>query len=103
MQNNDISYRLNPTDVIHPNERFSKRFNMYTADHPGAFKIQFHRFEQGSPLHPLIKSMPHVAFQVDNLQEAKVAMINDQGVPIKLVETRLSNDELWEIARKQED
>lgn len=60
--------------------------------------------------------MPHVAFKVDNLLRAIedeevilgpyepidgffVAMINDNGAPIELIETTLSDDEIWERAR----
>lgn len=42
----------------------------YSADHPGDFSIQFHRLEENSPLHPLIKTQPHVALQVDELEAA---------------------------------
>ncbi|MGM8451096.1 hypothetical protein ACS6GG_23745, partial [Enterobacter bugandensis] len=60
--------------------------------------------------------VPHVAFKVDNLLRAIedeevilgpyepidgffVAMINDNGAPIELIETTLSDDEIWERAR----
>jgi hypothetical protein len=60
------------------------------------------RFEDGSPLHPLIKSLPHVAFEVDDLDSALVdqevisppgspsdgaraAMIVVDGAPVELI------------------
>lgn len=71
-------------------------------------------------IHPLIKTVPHVAIQVDNLKEAlegyeillgpyepipnyRVAIINDGGVPVELVETSLTPVELWGKARQQKD
>ncbi|GAB3279418.1 hypothetical protein GCM10027347_54130 [Larkinella harenae] len=103
-----------------PNERYSKFFKMYTTDHQGDFRIQFHRFEEDSPLHPLLQKRPHIAFQVDNVLEAiegkrvlvnpyepipgyKVAIIDDVGMPIELIETDLTIKELWDIAQKQDD
>ncbi len=89
---------------------------MYTTDNPGKFRVQWHRFTDDSPLHPLLKTVPHVAFKVDDLQRAIegeevilgpyepiddyfVAVINDAGVPIELIQTGLNDEELWERAR----
>lgn len=89
---------------------------MYTADNPGKFRVQWHRFTHDSPLYPLLKTVPHVAFKVNSLSAAiegeeiilgpyepidgyRVAVINDAGVPIELIETTLSDDEIWPRAR----
>jgi hypothetical protein len=90
----------------------SEKAGMYTTDNPGNFRVQWHRFTNDSPLHPLIKTVPHVAFKVNDLARAiegeevilgpyepiddyLVAMINDAGVPIELIQTSLDDDELW--------
>ncbi|MEB7884038.1 hypothetical protein [Serratia fonticola] len=95
---------------------FSEQAGMYTTDNPGKFRIQWHRFTSDSPLHPLLKTVPHVAFKVDNLIAAiegeevilgpyepiddyLVAAINDNGAPVELIQTTLSDEELWERAR----
>ncbi|QSW17736.1 hypothetical protein J1F62_29150 (plasmid) [Klebsiella michiganensis] len=95
---------------------FSEKAGMFTTDNPGKFKVQWHRFTDESPLHPLLKTIPHVAFKVDNLAAAIsgeevilgpyepidnyfVAVINDAGVPIELIQTTLTDDELWDRAR----
>lgn len=108
-----------PTSVEGENEKFSEKTGMYTYDNPGQFKIQWHRFTQDSPLPNLIKTVPHVAFKVDNLQEAIageelllapyepiddyfVAIINDCGVPIELIQTTLSDEEIWERAKNKQ-
>src|SRR5262249_3272741 len=84
------------------------------------FRVQWHRFEDESPLHPLIKTLPHVAFKVSDLNGAleerrillqphspfpgyRVAMIEDGGVPVEFVETTLSDEEIWSLARRQSD
>lgn len=109
-----------PTNIIQPDERYSEKFKMYTSDHKGHFKVQFHRIADDSPLHPVIKSLPHIAFQVEDLSEAlkdkeillepyepiagyRVAIINDGGVPVEFVETRFTDEELWMKARQQND
>ncbi|TDQ17945.1 hypothetical protein EDF75_5177 [Raoultella sp. BIGb0149] len=95
---------------------FSEKAGMYTHDNPGKFRVQWHRFTPDSPLHTLLKTVPHVAFKVDDLAAAIrgeevilgpyepvddyfVAVINDSGVPIELIQTTLSDDELWSRAR----
>ncbi|MHC0025519.1 VOC family protein [Enterobacter vonholyi] len=95
---------------------YSEKAGMYTEDNPGAFRVQWHRFEPESTLHLLIRTVPHIAFKVSDLQEAirdedvilgpyepidgfLVAMINDAGVPIEFIETELTDDEVWLRAR----
>ncbi|MCO6024924.1 hypothetical protein NG821_03525 [Prevotella cerevisiae] len=109
-----------PTKEVRPNERYSKAFKMYTSDADGDFRIQFHRFEPGCPLPKLIQTMPHVALQVDSLEDAiagqklllgpyepipdyKVAIIDGGGAPIELIETTLTPSQLWGKAEKQKD
>ncbi|MCU6675430.1 hypothetical protein [Leclercia adecarboxylata] len=99
-----------------PEGSFSEKAGMYTADNPGKFRVQWHRFTHGSPLPPLLKTVPHVAFKVNSLSAAiegeeiilgpyepidcyRVAVINHAGVSIELIETTLSDDEIWPRAR----
>ena len=113
-----VSYRYHhmgiPTSEQRLGEHYSSTFRMYTSggEDPGGFRIQFHRFDPGSSLHPMIQSTPHVAFQVDDLEAAvadehlllgpyepfrgfRVAIIEEEGVPIELIETTLSDDEVF--------
>lgn len=109
-----------PTIEVRPNEKYSEAFGMYTSDVDGDFRIQYHRFTEDSPLHPLIKTIPHIAIQVDSLNEAlggyeillgpyepipnyRVVIINDGGVPVELVETSLTPLELWGRSKEQKD
>ena len=119
----DIHYEFHhmgiPTSEIREDEIYSSSAKMYTSDNKGIFKIQWHRFENGSPLHPLLKTLPHIAFKVDNLNAAIkdkeillgpyepiddyfVAVINDGGVPIELIQTTLNDNELWQRARNKQ-
>lgn len=95
---------------------YSEKAGMYTSDNPGKFRVQWHRFTADSPLHTLIKTVPHVAFKVEDLDAAiegeevilgpyepiddyRVAIINDAGVPVELIQTTLDDEELWARAR----
>jgi hypothetical protein len=63
-----------PTVDRRPGERFSERFGMYTSDSDcRTLRIQWHRFESTSRLHPLIRTVPHVAFRVADLDGAIAA------------------------------
>lgn len=120
--NRDLKYHHMgiPTKEVHPNEHYSEAFKMYTSTTDGNYRIQYHRFEDNSPLHSLIKTIPHIAIQVEDLASEiegeeillepyepipgyKVAIINDDGVPVELIETFLSPNELWDRAGKQVD
>jgi len=80
--------------------------------------IQWHRFPEGHGLPDLVTRVPHIAFQVDDLDREiegckvlfgpyspiegyRVAMIEEFGVPIELVETSLSNEQLTFLEREK--
>jgi hypothetical protein len=69
------------------------------------YGIEWMRFEPGSPVSELIRTVPHIAFEVDDLEVAlkgkdvltapnspskgvRVAMIIHNGAPIELIEFR---------------
>lgn len=106
-----------PTEQRKPNEKHSAKTGMFTSDNPGKFKIQWHRFSGDSPLHPLMKTLPHVAFKVNDFEAAIedeeiilgpyepingyfVAVINDNGVPVEIIYTELTDEEIWDRAAK---
>ena len=50
-----------PTQPKRPGERYSRVYGMYTSDDPcGLLRVQWHRFEPESPLHPLLKKGPQL-------------------------------------------
>lgn len=82
------------------------------------WRIQWHRFPEGHGLPELVTRVPHLAFQVEDLDREiqgckvlfgpyspvegyRVAMIEEQGVPIELVETSLSDEELSILEREK--
>ena len=73
-----------PTTVPRPNETYLERFGLYVSGFPTSpYGIEWMRFEANSPLHPLIKTLPHVAFEVDDLDAALVGqdVISPPGSP----------------------
>ncbi len=60
-----------PSDTAHPGETYLEEFKMYCTDHKSnPFGIQWMRFEADCPLPELVKTVPHVAFEVDDLERA---------------------------------
>jgi hypothetical protein len=116
-----VTYTLHhigiPTEVPMPDERFSSKVGMYTTDDlTGPVPIQWHRFEADSPLHPLMRTQPHLAYKVDNLCAAidghavilgpyepidnyRVAVVDHDGLPVEFIETSLTDGEIWSRAR----
>jgi hypothetical protein len=108
-----------PTTEVRENERHSAMFGMWTSDSAcERIRVQYHRFDENSSLHPLLRTKPHVAFKVECLERTiegaevilgpyepipgyRVAVIKDNGVPIEFVETDLSDAELWRKAKTE--
>jgi hypothetical protein len=108
-----------PTKEKRTNETLveTQGFRFYsTPFEANKWHIQWHRFPEDHGLPELVTRCPHIAFQVENLDAEiqgatvlfgpysplpgyRVAMIEEQGVPIELVETKLSDDELSELER----
>jgi hypothetical protein len=95
-----------PTNKKMPNERYLPQFKFYISGFPTSpYGIEWMRFEKDSPIHKLIQSIPHIAFEVDDLDfelanrnfniltkpnppsdGVRVAMIEHNGAPIELIE-----------------
>ena len=92
-----------PTDVPRPGETYLAKYKMYTSGFStNPYGVEWMRFEPDCPLHELIKTIPHVAFEVDDLDAAlqgqevislpgapsegvRAAMIVHDGAPIELI------------------
>jgi len=85
------------------------------------YKIEWVRFAEGAEemYHPLMMKLPHIAFKVDNLEEElkgkkviwgpfeslpgfMVAFIEENGAPVELIETKLTEEELLQIVKERE-
>lgn len=93
-----------PTDTPVPGERYLSRLKMWVAGfETSPFGIEWMRFAPDCEVHPLVKTVPHLAFVVDDLEKElagrdvisdisspcdgiRVAMIVDAGAPIELME-----------------
>jgi hypothetical protein len=93
-----------PTDTFRTGEQYLEDWKMYVSGfETSPYGIEWMRFEQNSPVSKLVKTVPHVAFEVDDLDAAlegkqligdvsspskgvKVAIIIDDGAPIELLE-----------------
>jgi hypothetical protein len=62
-----------PTTTPRAGEVYLEQFKVYCTDHENnPFGIQWMRYEPDCPLPELVKTVPHVAFEVDDLQAALV-------------------------------
>ncbi|MFC2169625.1 hypothetical protein ACFLRM_03530 [Acidobacteriota bacterium] len=93
-----------PTDIPQPGERYLKQFKMFVAGfEESPYGIEWMRFEPDSPVSELIRTVPHIAFEVENIEVAiqgkellseisspstgvRVAMIKNNGAPVEVLE-----------------
>ncbi len=93
-----------PTDIPRPDEIHLKEYGMHVSGFKTSpFGIEWMRFDEDSPISKLTRTVPHIAFEVDNIESAlaavnceseisspsegvRVAMIIHNGAPIELIE-----------------
>lgn len=60
-----------PTSEPRSDERYLPEFGMHVSGYEASpFRIEWMRFEDDSPLPELVQQVPHVAFEVDDLEAA---------------------------------
>lgn len=60
-----------PTTIQQPGETYLEKYKVYCTNHEAnPFGIQWMRYEQDCPLPELVKTLPHIAFEVDDLAQA---------------------------------
>ncbi len=92
-----------PTDKPRKNEKYLQEYKMYVSGYENSpYGIEWIRFETDSPIPELVRSLPHVAFEVEDLEaelEGKevliqpnspsegitVAFILDNGAPVEFL------------------
>lgn len=93
-----------PTPDSRPGETYLPRFGMHVSGYDATpFHIEWMRFEEASPLPDLLQRVPHVAFEVDDLEAALegreilippnspspgvlVAFVVENGAPVELMQ-----------------
>jgi hypothetical protein len=93
-----------PTQTPHPGERYLPQFKMYVVGFDTSpYGVEWMRFEPDSPVTGIIRTLPHIAFEVDDLDSAlagqeilfpacepsngvRSAMILHNGGPVELLE-----------------
>ena len=98
-----------PTAVTIDGETYLKQFKLSVGGFDSSpFGIEWMRYDVDSPVNDLIQRVPHIAFEVDDLdlelsrhdfkiitppnapgEGVRVAMIEHNGAPIELIEFRL--------------
>ena len=99
-----------PTDKPRENEFYLEEFKMYVSGYEDSpYGIEWMRFDSDCPLPELVKTIPHIAFEVENLIEAikgkevlidpnspsegvLVAFIIEDGAPVELLEIDLTKE-----------
>ena len=107
-----------PTDRPLPKEDYIEQFKVYTSGYfQSPYGVEWMKFEPGCDLPELVKSVPHVAFVVDDIRAAiagkeiliepncpaegvTVAFIVDNGAPIEFLQFDRPECEIWPAKAK---
>jgi hypothetical protein len=102
-----------PTTRTLPREDYSETYKMYASGYlESPYGVEWMKFDPDCPLPELIKTVPHVAFVVDDLDAAlagkevliepncptkgvRVAFIVDHGAPIEFLQFDSPESEIW--------
>jgi hypothetical protein len=95
-----------PTQTARPGEQYLAGLKVYVSGFESSpYGVEWIRFDADAPFPEIVKSVPHVAFEVDDLaaalegkeiliqpnspsEEVTVAIIIDNGAPVELLEFR---------------
>jgi hypothetical protein len=93
-----------PTTEHKPDERYLEKFKLYVSGfETSAYGIEWMRFEPGCSVPDLVQKVPHVAFEVDDLEAelqgkevliapnspspgVRVAFIVENGAPVEFLQ-----------------
>ena len=93
-----------PTEEQKPGERYIEPLKMYVSGYEDSpYRIEWMRFDPDCTLPELVRTVPHVAFEVADLEASlegkkiliepnspseglRVAFIEDNGAPVELLE-----------------
>lgn len=99
-----------PTNIPHAGEHYLSHLKLFVSGFDSSpYGIEWMRFENDCQVSELVKTMPHIAFEVENLDTAligktllsdisspsdgvRVAMIIDDGAPVELIEFKKPAD-----------
>ena len=95
-----------PTDEQKPGEKYLEEYKFYVSGFDTSeFGIEWMRFEKDSQISPILQKIPHIAFEVEDLESAiigrkligeisspskgvRTAMILENGAPVEFLEFR---------------
>lgn len=107
-----------PTDRKLPDKDYNAKLKIHGSGYfETPYGVEWHNFDKDNELPDIIKTMPHVAFEVDDVRKAiqgknivleptspvndvVVAFIMDRGVLVELLQFNKPEDEIWPHSNK---
>lgn len=95
-----------PTNIHRENETYLPEYKVFVSGYETSlYGVEWMRYEPDSPVPELVKTVPHIAFEVDSVEEAIldkeilihpnspsegviVAFVIDNGAPVEFIEIK---------------
>lgn len=108
-----------PTEIVRDGEVHLEEYGLHVSGlEDSGYGVEWMRFDTDSPLPELVKTTPHVAFEVDDLEVelqnreiliepnspspgVRVAFVVDNGAPIELME--IDSQSPYSVRKGEED
>jgi hypothetical protein len=102
-----------PTEIKRQGEEYLEKYKMWGSGYGSSpYGVEWMRFEKDCSLPELVKTVAHIAFVVEDLEEAikgkniiiepnspsegvRVAFIEDNGAPIEFLQFDKPESEVW--------
>lgn len=108
-------------DQPQKNEEYNEAFGFYASGYfQSEYGIELLRYDPDSPLHPLIKNISHIAFEVTDIDEAiknrivisdicekkegvKTCFVEVNGAPVEFIQFAANEEKVWPGSKKLPD
>ena len=93
-----------PTVTVQPDETYVEPMKIYKTEAVGPFNIEYIRFQDGTPFPEIMHVNPHVAYEVDCIEEASKGaevIVAPIDIGVALISFIIKDNVIFELYQKK--